>query len=533
MKKFTIIMIALLVASMSFAQNKSVNDLKSRAPFKFTTAQPANNYTKVRAQRDGEATIILTVGDVWGDGTGYQMLLDADATAYGTTIPENGGLTSSGNADASVYAEFEYKLPENADGAMATTNILLNSSATVNIPAGTYDWCITNPTPGDRIWIASANGSIPGRYDDYEFEAGKIYTFTVSYGGQNDQVDLTIEDVPSDPTIIANVTELSFVAEINTESEATSVVITALNLTQGITATVAAPFEVSADNTTFGTTANLTADGGTFFVRFAPTTAGTQTGTMTISSTGAESLNIALTGAGYDCDAAIQAPWTEDFESTSMTIYCWSIYDANQDNNTFTYYVVDDEGNHAFGIKYTSVQNDDYLISPYLLIGHNATISFDVAHASDTYPESYEVYAVVGDNMVLIRNEATTGSQAPAFETITVDLATYEGQTIRIAIKNTSNNMYYFFVDNFTLTGTVGVDENIADAIAVYPNPTNDIVTIANAEGKDIVIVNSLGQVVANIQNAAANQTIDVANFANGTYFVKVDAEVVKLNVVR
>ena len=59
------------------------------------------------------------------------------------------------------------------------------------------------------------------------------------------------------------------------------------------------------------------------------------------------------------------------------------------------------------------------------------------------------------------------------------------------------------------------------------------MVTVANAEGKDIVVINSLGQVVASIENAAENQTIDVSNFANGTYFVKVDAEVVKLNVVK
>jgi hypothetical protein len=93
--------------------------------------------------------------------------------------------------------------------------------------------------------------------------------------------------------------------------------------------------------------------------------------------------------------------------------------------------------------------------------------------------------------------------------------------------------MYVIMIDDFSIALNTSVNENIADAIAVYPNPTSSMVTVANAEGKNIVIVNSLGQVVANIENAAANQTIDVANFANGTYFVKVDAEVVKLNVVK
>ena len=77
------------------------------------------------------------------------------------------------------------------------------------------------------------------------------------------------------------------------------------------------------------------------------------------------------------------------------------------------------------------------------------------------------------------------------------------------------------------------VEENVAEAVSVYPNPANDMFTVANAEGATIVVVNSLGQVVATIENAASNQTIDASNFANGTYFVKVNEEVVRINVVK
>ena len=137
-------------------------------------------------------TITLTAGDVWGDGSGYQMLLDADATAYGTIIPTEGALTSSGDASASVYEAFEYKIPTNADGSLSTENIVVNNSITIEIPAGTYDWCITNPTAGDRMWIVSA-GNVGGRANDYVFEAGHNYEFTVSFGGSNDRVDVTID----------------------------------------------------------------------------------------------------------------------------------------------------------------------------------------------------------------------------------------------------------------------------------------------------------------------------------------------------
>ena len=138
------------------------------------------------------ATISLTVGDVWGDGSGYQMLLDADATAFGNEIPAQGPLTQSGNAPAGLYDAFEYKIPVNADGSTTTSNIVINNTVTIEVPAGTYDWCITNPTPGDRIWIASAQGNIGGRADDYEFEAGYTYNFTVYLLGQNDATDVEI-----------------------------------------------------------------------------------------------------------------------------------------------------------------------------------------------------------------------------------------------------------------------------------------------------------------------------------------------------
>ncbi len=141
------------------------------------------------------ATIILNIpSDVWGDGSGYQMLIDADATAYGTIIPETGGLTTSGDASEETYAEFEYKLPTDADGSCSTSNILVEGSISIEIPAGTYDWCITNPTPGDRVWIAASNGNVGGRQDDYVFEPGTTYEFTIYVSGTNDAVDVTITD---------------------------------------------------------------------------------------------------------------------------------------------------------------------------------------------------------------------------------------------------------------------------------------------------------------------------------------------------
>ena len=152
----------------------------------------ANDTVEPGPQPGQNATIILTAGDVWGDGSGYQMLLDADANAYGTTIPETGALSLNCSGNEAIYAEFEYKIPTNADGNCSTQNMVMNNSVSIEIPAGTYDWCITNPTPGDRIWIASAQGNVGGRQNDYAFEAGKTYEFTVTLQGSNDAVNVVV-----------------------------------------------------------------------------------------------------------------------------------------------------------------------------------------------------------------------------------------------------------------------------------------------------------------------------------------------------
>ena len=166
--------------------------------------------TKSRANvPDGYSLITLTVLDtegrtgVWGDGTGYQMLLDADHNTFGSIIPETGAITTSGDVPATTYAEFEYKIPENADGALSTSNIIISGTQSITIPAGTYDWCITNPTPTGNyvgMWIAAEQGDVNGRYNDYVFESGFAYTFTISLVGENDNVAIDITSNYENPT---------------------------------------------------------------------------------------------------------------------------------------------------------------------------------------------------------------------------------------------------------------------------------------------------------------------------------------------
>ena len=215
MKKFLFLLMSVAVLSASAGINKAPLQKKVSQTPKAKVEQVARKaapgilgtpYTGVlRATRadvpEGYAQVTLTAGDVWEDGSGYQMLLDADATAFGVEIPETGAMTSSGDVDASVMAAFEYTIPTGVDGTLSTTNIVMNNSVTILIPAGTYDWCITNPTPGDRMWIASTGGNVGGRADDYVFKSRCSYEFTVYMGSDgHDATDVVIDD-PTAPVV--------------------------------------------------------------------------------------------------------------------------------------------------------------------------------------------------------------------------------------------------------------------------------------------------------------------------------------------
>ena len=80
----------------------------------------------------------------------------------------------------------------------------------------------------------------------------------------------------------------------------------------------------------------------------------------------------------------------------------------------------------------------------------------------------------------------------------------------------------------FTLTGQVcsGISEPTLDGFEIYPNPSSGILHIRNTpQGSRIKLINTLGQVLVNMDAAAAQTTLDVSRFANGLYTIILEAE--------
>ena len=123
-----------------------------------------------------KAEIILEAHKVFGEFAqiGFQMLLDADHNVYGDLIYD----WAMGYYDTS-YDSFEYKLPENADASEMSTNVIIDGEASVQIPAGVYDYMLLYPYPGEGLIFASGDF---GKFDDFDFKGGCTYRFLVEYG---------------------------------------------------------------------------------------------------------------------------------------------------------------------------------------------------------------------------------------------------------------------------------------------------------------------------------------------------------------
>lgn len=139
----------------------------------------------------------------------------------------------------------------------------------------------------------------------------RIIAFTGSVGSGN-RPSTAIDDFilnwqsPTDKTISTSVNSISFPATHISSQATQTYTVNSTNLTDNLVVTATGAFTVSADGTTFGTTASITAPNGapaTIHVRFAPAATGVVTGTLTHTSTDAFTRVVNVTGEGIDPNA--------------------------------------------------------------------------------------------------------------------------------------------------------------------------------------------------------------------------------------
>ena len=167
--------------SPSTKKTFSIEQLRGHGDMTYELMRYHANQPKLHVYRSesevpsDKAEIILEAHKVFGEFAqlGFQMLLDADADTYDNLFYD----WSSAYYD--TYDAFEYSIPENADASENSTNIVFDEAVAIQIPAGTYDFMILCPFPGDGLIFT--NGEY-AKVNDFEFQGGNTYRFVIEYG---------------------------------------------------------------------------------------------------------------------------------------------------------------------------------------------------------------------------------------------------------------------------------------------------------------------------------------------------------------
>ena len=69
------------------------------------------------------------------------------------------------------------------------------------------------------------------------------------------------------------------------------------------------------------------------------------------------------------------------------------------------------------------------------------------------------------------------------------------------------------------------INENGINGLMIYPNPAKDVLNIKVEAMRRITIVNTLGQVVYDVNVDSDNEVIDMTQFETGVYMIRISTE--------
>ena len=441
----------------------------------FKVRKDAKPYEPIKPRGDvpnGYARVTLAVGIAWNDGYGYQLLLDQDATVYNTyNLGQYGSindyttnydywtgtytfnlLTAGSTAANNVYNACEYKIPENADNAANTQNVI-NDQASILIPAGTYDYAITVPfnitrgnTTYNVIGFATDRGDTPGRGNDFEFESGKSYLFYVmSVSADGTSYDAVFQEISAPYMALLSGDGAFGDVEIG---EAATATFTVMN-------TGEEPFTpvVNCDNPAFtisSTGSGLLASGSSrnYVVTFAPTEMESYNGTFSLTAAEGEAvhdihLSTPLSGRGIG-EGQQGDPSGGDSQNAMYPIYTNNAYYGTSSQMIYPASMLT-----AQGIKVGDVIN-----SLTFYVQNNGTVNQNISrlnvtlrlgNTTATTVTSQNAMTTNRNNSTQVFNGTLTGGQ----NTLTVTLSTpyqYQGDNLIVDFvsERTSNNYSNF-----------------------------------------------------------------------------------------
>lgn len=286
----------------------------------------------------------------------------------------------------------------------------------------------------------------------------------------------------ADPFITANPSEMSFTSVIGVIDESVNIqtaTVTSWALTEDITVSATAPFEISLTGTNFSTEATIPVTGlettAELYVRYSPTAEGTHSG-MVILTSGNAADTIILNGTATSGMISV----TPEEMTFNYVVDCVVIEDA------------EDQTAQVIGINLT----EDIMVS--------TAAPFEVSTDDETYGTTATI--------------PVTGSEVTA--TLYVRYSPEASGTHSGLVNLVSGTATATITLNGTATITGSIDAHATSTVTIYPNPASTLLNV-EAEGYDnLQIVNLVGQVVYNT-SVNGHMQINVSDLSNGVYFVR------------
>jgi len=282
--------------------------------------------------------------------------------------------------------------------------------------------------------------------------------------------------------------------------------------------------------------------------------------TVTNSSGTASTTKTAYVNVNPGVATYANPTYTESFEGSAIPNADWKVFNQLPGGNTW----VQTTAAGATGTKSVRIANlstyDTYideLISPPInmsaIAGTGPVLTFKVAHAQKTSTTTDKLQIYVSTNCGqswTIRRTITdpalstagvsstwTTPTAGQWRMESVPLASYATiSNFYIMFRFTSNGGSNIYIDDINISGTVGIQDELTDALSfnVYPNPIEENTVIGfnllDKQKVQVQLYDVLGQHVSTIfeGNLSAGEheykIADQTNLTSGIYFVKLTA---------
>ena len=424
--------------------------------------------------------------------TGW-VIIDADGDGYNWIVDNSTSIVDH-TGGGSIYSE-SYNL--DASAALTPDNYLITCAYTIpadaNLP--TLSWWAVGQDPDYAeehyaVYISTTGQTVAdftsaAIYEGYSTEEWVNHTFDLSaYVGQTIYVafrhynstdvfylnldDIEIYTVTTDPTLITTPEAMNFGTVIAGDSAVRPATVTAYNLTAGITVTTTAPFSVSLNDTTYATSVTMPATGGTLYVKYAPTAAGTDSAIVVLAS-GDVADTIVVLGRGFEC-TTLAVPFVEDFDAYEGELpVCYQFVYGNNDP-TVNPILAEEDDDDNYVVAFNSMSRtdvyDQYMISPMMQYTGTNPLRLSVKARPDYSDETFRLgYSTTTDSLnAFTWGDEETAEDDEVYETFSMVIPS---NAKYVAIHYTSNYKYYLYIDSLSvevitlpqiMAGTTDVD---------------------------------------------------------------------------